>query len=286
MHWLSQWHCCVPLCTCTVALLGKVIYFVHIWALWIDDQSLFGVTSWHFLSSLWFLGVLSGRCRHLKRDYKWTCVALRWMERHSVYRTFLKSLTPWRRVLDFLKKSWLEQYSLLLCSGRMPGSWCTADRAWPGEGLHIASRLTGCLFGMLPDSVSDNWCILLIEGQLVFFFKLETPNLLTVYVLEMKEYVSPWLETELKYGTFHLPHPLSPVSLMPKLIIMKIPWQSLRYLSLRSQTYSLRKSWILMSERLAKNIVMKHFCGLSIMILSGKRWSLIKSRLSCFLLAC
>lgn len=32
--------------------------------------------------------------------------------------------------------------------------------------------------------------------------------------------------------------------------------------------------------------VLKHFCGLGIMILSVKRWSLIKSRLSCFLLAC
>lgn len=111
-------------------------------------------------------------------------LTLLWGEWRDWARTFLKSVTPWRWALGFLRESVVTGTVLTPHLLRqMPGSWCAADWAWPGEGFYTASRLMGCLFSPLADRVSDNWCIIFIEGHLLFF-KLETPNLLTGYVLD------------------------------------------------------------------------------------------------------
>lgn len=123
------------------------------------------------------------------------------------------------------------------------------------------------------------------------FLKLETPKLWTVYILECERvYFSMTGNT---VETWHISSLTFSFSRSPYVKIgnygnsmARTVGQGFRYLPHRSQACSLRKSWILMAEGLAKKTIMKHSCGLSIMILSVKRWSLIKSRLSCFLLAC
>lgn len=163
----------------------------------------------------------------------------------------------------------------------MPENRCPEDWEQLGEDFILSPGWWSCLFSALPVKVSDDWSMILMEGNFFIFSKSETPKLLTAYV-------SPGLETELKYGTFHLSHSLSPGPFRGKIreILQLGSLDRVLDLPLRSQTCSLRESWILMAERLARETVMKHFCGLSIMILSVKRWSLIKSRLSCFLWAC
>lgn len=158
-------------------------------------------------------------------------------------------------------------------------------------GLHYClPSWWGCLFSTLIVKVSDDWSIILIERNF-FFFKLETPKLLTVYGWDgervffsmTRNRIEIWHISSLTFSFSCPPH--AKIDNYGNSSARTIG-QSFRYLPHGSQTCSLRESWILMAERLAKKTVMKHFCGLSIMVLSVKRWSLIKSRLSGFLLAC
>lgn len=126
----------------------------------------------------------------------------------------------------------------------------------------------------------------------IFFpFKSETLKLWTVYVLEGERvYFSM---TGNRIEIWHISSLTFSFSCPPHVKIGNYGnstagtvGQGFRCLPPRSQTCSLKKSWILMAEGLARKTIMKHFCGLGIMMLSVRRWSLIQSRLSCFLLAC
>lgn len=138
--------------------------------------------------------------------------------------TFLKSIKPWMWVLDFVRELWLERTH---CWRSCWGQHAPELMYWR---LSMAWRRT--LYCLQFNEVVYLACPLLKYQMAevlfwlkdIFFSKLETPKLLTVVCFQkVKECLSPWLETGLKYGTFHPSRCFSPVVLVPKWIMMEIP---------------------------------------------------------------
>lgn len=107
----------------------------------------------------------------------------------------------------------------------------------------------------------------------IFFFKLETLKLLTVYVLEGERmhFSVTGNRIEIRYISSHTLFASCPPHARTDNYgnSARTVGQNCRYLPHRSQTCSLRKR-CLMEERLSPTLlqILKHFCGLSIAILS------------------
>lgn len=119
--------------------------------------------------------------------------------------------------------AWNSTHYLLFCSSQDARElmYCRLSMAWRRTSYCLQSPEVVDL-NTFPVKVSDDWNFILIEG--IFFFKWETPKLLTVHILEgarvyfsmTRDRIEIWHISSL---TFSFSCPLK-----PKLISMGISW--------------------------------------------------------------